>query len=355
MIDEKAKKLSDHRILITGASGSLGKQLIFEMVQRGIKPIAQVRETSDTTFIDSHQIEKRVVDLRRGEDLAALVDGIDMIIHTAAWVNFRQDRLTQFTGINTIVAVSLYNAARKAGVKRFLHVSTIAAVAGLRRRSVDRKRPELSELVNEENEFNLDHLRIPYIMTKHAAEVELNKAAAEGGPELITVNPSIIVAPSRSGDDRGKASKTFSRWIMPDLPIMVNLVDIRDVASGVLAALARGRSGERYILAGDNIKVRELVLAVSAILGKLPHLVRFPRAFYDFLARASVTVCKLIGKSKISFYPDLVRMLDYDWVYSSAKAREELGYRNRSIFITLEELLSNDFIGSYIKKGPNDK
>ena len=349
-----SKKLSDYKILITGASGSLGKQLIHELVDRGIKPIVHVRENSDTDYIDSHKLEKRIADLRNEDQLEKLVEGVDMVIHTAAWVNFRQDRLTQFTGINTMGALAMYNAARKAGVKRFLHVSTVAAVAGMRRNS-DNKELRWPPLVNEELEFNLDRLRIPYILTKHAAEVELRKAAAAGDPELVIVNPSIMIAPSRTGDDRRKATRWFSKLIMPDIPVRVNLVDIRDVAPGILAALARGRNGERYILAGDNITARELVLAISAVLAKLPHLVRFPRAFYDFLARVAVTVGRMLGRRKVSFYPDLVKMLDYDWAYSSAKAREELGYRNRSIFITLEDLLTNNFTGSYIKEGPNGK
>ena len=67
--------------------------------------------------------------LRRGlSRYFGLVEGVDAIIHTAAWVNFRQDRLTQFTGINTIAAVDLFKAARKAGVKRFLQISTVAAI-----------------------------------------------------------------------------------------------------------------------------------------------------------------------------------------------------------------------------------
>ena len=111
-----------NKTLITGASGSLGKQLIYEFNLQGIKPIAHIRETSDTSYIDSLGLEKRRADLRQQESLEKLMDGIDSVIHTAAWVNFRQDRLTQFTGINTFGAVNMFKAAAKAGVKRFVHV-----------------------------------------------------------------------------------------------------------------------------------------------------------------------------------------------------------------------------------------
>lgn len=338
------------KILITGASGQLGKQIIYELNLRGIKPIAHIRQSSETSYIDSLGLEKRTADLRQQDDLDELVEGVDHVIHTAAWVNFRQDRLTQFTGINTIGAVNLYQAATRAAVKRFVHVSSVAAVGAVHRKQ-NGNRFLNDILVRETSEFNLGHLRIPYIMTKRAAEVELVKAASESATQLVTVNPSIIVGPSGTGDDHGKARRLFNRFVMPDLPIRVNLVDIRDVAPAIISALCSGRGGERYILAGDNITVKDLVLAVSSIIGKIPHVLRIPRPVYDFTARAAVIFSKLMGRGKVSYYPDLVRMLDYDWAYSYSKAREELGFRCRSIHTTLDDLLTNSFVGTYLKPG----
>ncbi|MDH4157850.1 MAG: NAD-dependent epimerase/dehydratase family protein, partial [candidate division Zixibacteria bacterium] len=248
------------KILITGASGSLGRQLIYEFQRLGMKPVAHLRETSETAYIDSLNLEKRYADLRNKDEIANLVEGIDAVIHTAAWVNFRKDRLTQFTGINTFGAVDLFQAARKAGVQRFVHVSTVAAIGALSRKS---RRRQDHLFATEDDEFNLGHLNIPYVLTKHAAEKELRSLAGEGGTELVIVNPSIIIAPSRTGDDRGKALKKFSRFLIPEFPNRVNLVDIRDVAPGIIAALKRGRAGQRYILAGDNITIRDLILSIS--------------------------------------------------------------------------------------------
>lgn len=338
--------LTTSKLLITGASGNFGKQLIYECLRRGIRPIAMVRRDSDTRYIDANNLEKRSADLRNQPEVEKAVQGVDAVIHSAAWVNFRQDKLTQFTGINTFGALDLYRASAKAGVKRFVQVSSVAAV-GARPRTGDSDK----RLINEDWIFNLEHLQIPYILTKRAAEDELRKQAASSGPELVIVNPSIVVAPSRTGDDRGKAAKMFSHWIMPDFHNVVNLVDIRDVAPAILAAVEKGRPGERYILAGDNIPVRELVLSVSALLKNAPHLIELPRWFYMGAARATVAVRTLFGRSKISFYPDLVRMLDYDWAFTYGKARAELGFAPRSIHVTLKDLLSNNFVGTHMKPG----
>jgi len=340
--------LKDKKILVTGASGSLGKQLLYQFNQLGVKPVAHVRASSNTAYIDSLGLEKRTVDMRDTNGFAELLEGIDAVIHTAAWVNFRRDKLTQFTGINTFGAVDLFRAAQNAGVKRFVQVSSVGAIGAVPQKT---NNGNIFSLVraDENHDFNLSHLKIPYIMTKRAAEDELLQLAGESGTELVIVNPSIIVAPSRSGDDRGAATRSFSRWFMPEYKNLVNLVDIRDLAPGIICALEKGRPGQRYILGGDNLSLKDLVLTVSALVNRSPHLINFPRPAVNLAARLAVAVDKLRGKGKISFYPDLVKLIDYDWAFTSEKARQELGYRTRSIFTTLDDLLSNNFYGTWLK------
>ena len=335
--------LTDEKILVTGSSGSLGSQVIQELTDRGAKPIAMVRTSSDTRFIDSLGLEKRYADLRNKTAISEAVKGIDGIIHCAAWVDFRRNRFTQFAGINTMAAVDLFSAAKKHGARRFLHVSTVGAV-GARKREPDIERAPDEDLLTEEYAFNLGHLHIPYIMTKHAAEVELRKLVDEKAPELVTVNPSIIVSPK--GNDREHYEKMFDRLLMPDLPNLLNLVDVRDVAPAVVAAYERGRAGERYILGGDNVSVRDLLLRVSTIVNKSPHLVPVPRPVMNSVARLSYLWARLTAKSQVKLYPDLVRLTDYDWVYSSRKAREELSFQPRAIQTTLENFLNGSFNGT---------
>ena len=348
--------LTGKTILITGASGSLGQQLIYEFTRRGIRPIAHVRETSDTKYIESLGLEKRTADLRNQDELDALAKGVDAVIHTAAWVDSRGDRLTQFTGINTFGAVNMYKAATKAGAKRFVHVSTVAAVGGLPRKSeLNGSKPEVDQLVRESSPYNLGHLKIPYFQSKRAAEDELYKLAKDSATELVIVNPSIIVSPSSKGNDYERAAKYVNKWIVPELHNIMNVVDLRDVAPGVIGALERGRPNERYILAGDNMSAREMALALSVYTGKVPHLVRFPRILINYLARMVFFFQKLRGGRRISIYPDLVRLLEYDWAFSYRKAHEELGYNARSIHVTLSDLISDKFLGTYLRPTNNVK
>jgi len=338
--------LNREKILVTGATGHLGSQICYLLTQQGLRPIAHCRASSDTAFIDRLGLEKRTADFRIRPELAGLVQGVGAIVHTAAWVSFRGDKLTQFTGINTMGALELYRAACQAGVKRFVHVSTVAAVGA--RPLGTSEASDINRRLTESWGFNLGHLKVPYIMTKRAAEEELLKMAAEGDPELVIVNPSIIISPSFEGDDRARAIRAFHLPIVPDHPNLVNLVDVRDAARGTLCALAKGRPGERYILGGDDISVRELMLTISDLLGRAPHLVRFPRWMIRAAGKFRLPVGRLAG-AKLRGYPDLARFADYDWTYSSRKAIDHLGYRPRSIFATLRDLLNNNFTGSYAR------
>lgn len=333
---------------MTGCSGSLGKQLLYTLTQMGVKPIAHARESSDTSFAKRLGLEVRYADLRIRPELKAIVKDVDAVIHTAAIVDFRKGQLTQFTGTNTMGALDLYRVSAKAGVKRFVQVSTVAAIGGCCRKN--RKPGVDAESCNEQTEYNLQWCKIPYFMTKRAAEDELLKESKQGGPELVIVNPSIMIAPSADNGDYARVKSALNKKILPRFTNYVNLVDVRDVAVGVVSALSVGRSGERYILGGDNITIRDLALDLSALVDRAPHLFNIPRPVLEFSAWLSSVFGALVGRREVKFYPEIIKLLDFDWAYSSMKARDELGYRPRSIFISLENLLTGKFGGSYVRR-----
>ena len=336
--------INQQKILVTGASGSIGKQLLYELTQRSVKPIAHVRATSDTRYIDQLGLEKRVADIRIQEQVAEIVKGVDAIIHTVAWVNFRQDKRTQFTGVNTMGALDLYKAAVDAGVKRFVQVSSVATVGARPRMSLNNSQNE-NLPVDENHKFNLGHLKIPYILTKRAAEDELFKLSQQpDAPELVIVNPSIVLTPSDGRMIREKVNRLMQKPFLPDYPNIINVVDIRDTAKGIVLALEKGKPCERYILGGENVSAHDLVLNLSKLVNHTPNLIKLPRWLVNLTARLNVFYTKLRGRGKLSFYPDLVKFLDYDLAISSAKATQELGYTSRPLQETLKDLVNENFI-----------
>jgi dihydroflavonol-4-reductase len=304
-------------------------------VERGIRPVAHIRGRSNTALIDRLGLEKRTFDLEDPSAADRLVEGIESVIHTAAWVNFRQDQLSRFMDINTHAALRLFQAAQRKGVKRFVQVSSIVGIGGLPRGSGK----TVSEM-DERFEFNLAHLNIPYIISKHTADEQLLAASRNGKTELIVTHLPKLLSPSRSGNDRSSAESFLGHRVLPRLSIRFNLADIRDSSRGVITALEKGRPGERYFLGGENLSYREAIQLFADHLHLSPRLLPVPKSLFGAAAWLAVAAGKLRGKKKISFYPDLVKMLDYDWTCSSEKARQDFGYTYRPLRETVADLLA---------------
>ncbi|MCH7689676.1 MAG: SDR family oxidoreductase, partial [candidate division Zixibacteria bacterium] len=227
-----------------------------------------------------------------------------------------------------------------AGVKKFIHVSTVGAIGAA-------KLSEKEARCSEKTVYNLEGTKIPYLLTKHHAEIELLKLAEKSKTELIIVNPSIIIASKDSGlTGREYIKRLFSRFFLPEIPNLINLVDIRDVAVGTIAALRKGKRNERYILGGENITIRNLILMISAILGKAPHLISIPRPLMEVSVRMFFGILNLQNKGKSKISSGLINLLDYNWVYTSRKAHEELDYRTRSLQSSLREILQGSLKGT---------
>lgn len=323
------------RILVTGASGMLGREIVRALLEQGVRPVIQVRHSSRIEALEPYCLDTRFADLRRPAELARVVEGAECVIHSAAKVNFRGGRITEYRAVNTGGPVELYRAARRSGARRFVHVSTIAAVGAVARRP-----GEEEEVACEDHPFNLDHLRIPYIQTKRAAELELQRLAREGGPELVIVNPAMILAPPPYGGYVSRVATQLARSVVPDLSNRLNVVDVRDVAGAVIAAMRQGRPGQRYILGSQNLPARELFHLAAQVQGRQPRLVRVRRPGLEAAALLGELAGFLVGRGRVPLYRDLVKLLDYDWAYSSEKARRELQFDPRPVRLSLEHFLS---------------
>ncbi|MCS7159242.1 MAG: NAD-dependent epimerase/dehydratase family protein, partial [Gemmatales bacterium] len=192
--------------------------------------------------------------------------------------------------------------------------------------------------LDEEQVFNLEHLRVPYIHAKRAAE-QLAIEFARQGRWICVVNPGYLVGPEDYGPSvMGRFCLRFWKgriWLVPRGGI--NLADVRDVAKGHLLAAEHGQPGRRYILGGSNLSFLELCQQLAHLAGVRPrYMPACPKpllAMFALLAHARAWWCKREP------YPSFahVRMGYYYWYYSSLRAIEELGYTSRPITTTLRE------------------
>jgi dihydroflavonol-4-reductase len=207
-----------------------------------------------------------------------------------------------------------------------VHTSSVGAIG-----VADPKRA-----ADESSPFEIGHLGIAYVNSKHEAELEAFRLAAHGLPVVI-VNPSFCFGPD---DPTGTSMSLVRRFLLRQIPAYVdgglNIVDIRDVAAGHLLADEKGEVGERYILGGRNFTFDRLFADLARISGVEPPPVKLPAR----LLRAGIDASQLTGMPLPGIAIDEARSAMLWWTYRNKKARDELGFKPRPHEETLEEAVS---------------
>ena len=248
--------------------------------------------------------------------LASALRGVDRVVHLAAVVSFAREDHDRMFAANSEGTARLLALARRADVGRFLHVSTICAVGW----SADARE------LDEEAAFNFGPLGIGYCDSKLAAE-EHAFAAARQGLDVVVVNPpSMYGAGDRRKGDDSLLGAVMEGRVRVAPPGGTNVANVDDVCEGMLAALERGRVGERYILGGENLTGLQLIRRIAEVVGGTAPRRAAPRA----LVRAGACAMRLKERLVGSRPPVTSQVLDlaarYMW-YSSAKADRELDWR----------------------------
>jgi dihydroflavonol-4-reductase len=302
------------KVLVTGATGFVGSHVARQLADAGADLRLLVRPTSRKNNIASLRYEEVTGDLRDPESLVRAVAGCECVFHVAAdyrlWV--RDSREMYRCNVNGTAA--LLAAAEAAGVKRVVYTSSVATM-GFK---------ESATPVTEDDPVTLENMIGPYKRSKFMAEQVALKS-----PITIVLNPTTPI-----GEQDIKPTPTgriVVDFMNGDFPAYVdtglNLVDIREVARAHVAALERGKPGERYILGGEDLTLKQILDKLSTITGrpaptmKVPHAVALGFAYFDTLVTGYMS-----GKEPRAT-PDAVRMGRKKMFASSAKAERELAYR----------------------------
>jgi dihydroflavonol-4-reductase len=300
---------------VTGASGFLGANLAPLLAARySLRCLVRPEQPLPALAGIAH--ERVEGTLATESELAEGLRGVDVAVHLAALVSFRpEDRAAMFA-VNAGATERLAALARQAGVRRFLHVSTISAVAY----------SDTPRELDETAPYNFGPLHIGYCDSKRAGEDAVRAEVARGLDAVIVNPPSMYGA-----GDRRKAEGSLMDALMRGRiklcpPGGINVADVQDVCRGCLGALDRGRRGERYILGGENLTGRDLFARIAGIVGGTAPRRRPPR----WVVRAMATLLRLKERSTGSRPPLTSEVLAlaprFLW-YTSRKAMDELGYR----------------------------
>jgi dihydroflavonol-4-reductase len=236
-------------VAITGASGLLGGNLAAELAAEGHRVVAMRRAGTCADHLADVAIEWRDAELGDPAALARAFDGAEAVFHCAAAVMIKRRVTPEMTAANVDGTAHVIDACVAAGVARLVHVSSVVAV-GL---------SEDGRPVDETAPWNFDaHGMVDaYAITKHRAEEVV--AGARERLDCVIVNPTYMLGPRDARPSSGKLILDVARRRVPGwTPGINNFVDVRDVARGMIAAWRRGRRGERYILAGEEMTYRAL-------------------------------------------------------------------------------------------------
>jgi dihydroflavonol-4-reductase len=314
------------RVFITGATGFVGGHVAQQYAAGGASLRLLTRQTSRLDSLAGLDAEMVKGDLREPEKLRSALSGCDALVHVAADYRLWVRDPKQMYAANVDGTRELLKLAREVGIPRVVYTSSVATM-GFKADGT---------IVNEETPVALADMIGHYKRSKFLGEQEAIKAA-KTGQHVMILNPT---TPIGSGDAKPTPTgRIIVDFLNKKFPAYVdtglNLVDVTEVARMHVVALERGTPGERYILGGENLTLKQILDRMSAITGlpspkrKVPHAVAMTFAFFD-----ETITGKLRGKEPRATV-EAVRMGKKMMFASSAKAERELGFQILPVYPAL--------------------
>lgn len=314
------------KTLVTGATGFLGSHLARALGERGDELKLLLRRDSRAEHLADIEFERVVGDVTDRRSVKRAMRDVSRVFNCAGTTSLRAGDAERVFAVNLEGARNVMRAALEADVERLVHTSSVAAIGPA---------PE-GKVADEQQPFTAGWLGIPYMNSKHEAEVESLRLAARG-LDVVSVNPTFVLGPE--APSRGTSMALVRRFLLRQIPVYtdgaLNIVDVRDVAAGHLLADERGESGERYILGGRNFTMQRLFADLARISGVEPPTLRVGRGLAVRGAELAATVGLPLHVSV-----DEVRSGSLRWTFKNTKARRELGFRPRPHEETLEDAVA---------------
>lgn len=315
------------KAFVTGATGFVGAHVVRALAARGDDVHVSYRNPERLEALDDIDYTPVKSDVLDYDGLRRAIRGSEVLFHVAGYVASKPvERVWQ---LNAQGPVSAVEAAAAEGVGRVVLTSTISAI-GL---------PEGQRPADERTSYPEDWLGLVYPDSKHAGESAAREAAVRHGIDLVVVNPAYVLGVPVNRSQPGETStRTIGNYLRGRLPGVIdapmNFVDVEDVAAGHLLAAQRGKSGERYILGGENLTWPQLIERVAELSG-----VSYPVVTLPAVTGRVGRVREALGiPGPIS--AEATNLMGQDWRFSTEKARQELGYRPRPLDETLKATIA---------------
>jgi hopanoid-associated sugar epimerase len=325
------------RAFVTGGTGFIGSHVVRSLLQSEYQVTALVRPSSNLGNLQGLAVDIVKGDLNNS-NIWEQMRGCDYLFHVAAHYSlWQKDRellyFDNIEGTRNILA-----AAQKAGIKRTVYTSSVAAIGV----------GKSGEIVDETYQSPVEKLVGDYKKSKFLAE-QVARSAAKKGQDIVIVNPSspigaLDIKPTPTGD-------IILRFLRRQMPAYVdtglNFIDVRDVAWGHLLALEKGKSGDRYILGNQNLSLKQLLEQLSQITNLPAPQISVPSWIPLTVAWIDEKILSPLGKTP-TVPIDGVRMAQQPMYYDASKAIRELGLPQSPLNIALKDavdwFMSNGYV-----------
>lgn len=302
--------------LVTGGSGFVGRILVRRLLDEGRRVRVLERRPGDA--FAGLALERVAGDVGDAASLAAAMEGVDVLFHAAGVVSHLESERARLLLVNVRGVENALAAARAAGVRRVVHVSSVAAVG---------MAPGPHERLDEDAPYPEQARRFPYSLSKRLGE-EAALTAAREGQDVVVACPTFVIG---AGDVNRVSTHPVEQYLRGalrfTLPGGLTYVDVRDVVEGLLLVERSGETGRRYVLGGDDgcLSHREFFALVGEIGGR--------RRSVHLPAGLLVPSARLLDRLHVPLPipPDELDGSRYYWYATSARAQREFGYAPRPV------------------------
>lgn len=313
--------------LVTGGGGFVGQHLAAALLARGERVRILDLRSPASAPAGAQYLQGSILDPAL---LRTALDEVDKVYHLAALPGMWMPNKSDFHSVNCRGTEAVLAAARERGVARFLHCSTESILFGASNRDT---------VITECVRTTPDEMPGAYTRSKMLAEQHAVQAAESGFPVVIA-NPTMPIGPHRNLTPPTEMVRYFlSRRTQIYFDFILNLVDVRDVAAGLLLAMERGRVGQRYILGGEDVSLRKLLATIGTIAGRDALRVPVPAGFAQMTAAVMELFADYVTRRPPAATVEGVRIASRSKPLSIELSRRELGYAPRPIEAALREVV----------------
>ncbi len=307
--------------LVTGVSGFVGSAIVRQLLAAGHSVRALVRPSSNRRNIKGLAIDLVTGDLRDPASLDQAIQGCDVLFHVAADYRLWTRRPDELYQTNVEGTLALMQSALRVGVERIVYTSSVATL-GLN----PSRLPS-----DEETPVTLNDMIGHYKRSKYLAEEAVMRLIQEEGLPAVIVNPSTPIGPRdiRPTPTGRMVLDAACGFVPAYVDTGLNLVHVDDVAVGHLLAFERGTIGERYILGGENLTLKEIYDLIARITGKASPKIKLPHNLLLPLAYLSEWWTRMTAGAEPRVTVDVIRMAKKFMFFTIDKARRELGFSPR--------------------------